>query len=83
MSYSNKKAKIIQDWIKLHPNVVTKYTVEDTGTEKASGRYEHRLELADHCAINGHANMIQDPSAESVLWALHNLLEIEEDELPF
>jgi len=75
MSKSPKKSKLIKDWITLHPNVVKSYTVENN---------EHRLELADHCAIKGNEKVIQNPSAELTLWKLHNLIKIEEDdELPF
>jgi len=75
MKHQNRKSKIIKDWIKLHPNVVKSYTVENN---------EHRLELADHCAIKSDEKIIQNPSAELALWKLHNLIKLEEDdELPF
>jgi len=75
MKHQNKKSKIIKDWIKLHPNVVKSYTIENN---------EHRLELADHCTIKGDEKIIQNPSAELTLWKLHNLIKIDEDdELPF
>jgi len=75
MKHQNKKSKIIKDWIKLHPNVVKSYTVENN---------EHRLELADHCTIKGDEKIIQNPSAELTLWKLHNLIKLDEDdELPF
>ena len=76
MSYSNKKAKILMDWIKSHPDVVKDYEVIDTQIEKKSGRYEHKIKLTEDYHINDR-KIVQDPSAEDLIWMLSNLLEEE------
>jgi hypothetical protein len=76
VSYSNKKAKILTDWIKSHSNVIENYEVVDTEIEKKSGRFEHKIQLTEDYHINDR-KVVQDPSAEDLIWMLSNLLEEE------
>ena len=76
MSYSEKKAKILLDWIKSHPNVIESYEVVDTKIEKKSGRFEHKVQLTEDYHINDR-RVVQDPSADDLIWMLSNLLEEE------
>ena len=76
MSYSVKKSKIIKDWMKEHPNIVLDYEIVDTKIERKSGRYEHKVVLSEDYHVNNR-KIVQDVSANSLLWSLNYLMEEE------
>ena len=76
MSYSGEKSKVIKDWIKSHPDVVKDYEVIDNEIEKKTGRFEHKIKLTEDYHINDR-RVVQDPSADDLIWMLSNLLEEE------